>query len=42
MNSQIVLSNSEELNCNFDGDCIESLDCFQQGGYFYYINPANP
>jgi hypothetical protein len=30
MNLQIALSNSEELSWNFDGDCIESVDCFQQ------------
>ena len=35
-------SNSEELSWNFDGDCIESVDCFQQDGHFYFINPANP
>jgi hypothetical protein len=33
---------SEELSWNFDGDCIESVDCFQQDSHFYYINPANP
>ena len=32
----------EELSWNFDEDCIESGDCFQQDGHFYYINPANP
>jgi hypothetical protein len=32
----------EELNWNFDGDCIESVDCFLQESHFYYINPANP
>ena len=32
----------EELIWNFDGDCIESVDYFWQGGHFYYINPANP
>ena len=32
----------EELSWNFDGDCVESVDCFWQGGHFYYINPANP
>jgi hypothetical protein len=32
---------SEELSWNFDGDCIESVDCFQQDSHFYYINPAN-
>ena len=33
---------SEELSWNFDGDCIESVDCFRQDDHFYYINPANP
>jgi hypothetical protein len=33
---RIVLSNYEELSWNFD------VDCFQQDGHFYYINPANP
>jgi hypothetical protein len=33
---------SEELSWNFDGDCIESVDCFSQDRNFYYINPANP
>ena len=32
----------EELSWNFDGDCSESVDCFQQDSHFYYINPANP
>ena len=32
----------EELSCNFDGDCIESVDCFRQNSHFDYINPANP
>jgi hypothetical protein len=32
----------EELSWNFDGDCIESVDCFWQDSHFYYINPANP
>jgi len=32
----------EELSWNFDGNCNESVDCFQQDGHFYYINPANP
>jgi hypothetical protein len=30
-----------ELIWNFAGDCIESVDCFQQDGHFYYINPTN-
>ena len=42
MNLQIALSNSEEMIWNFDGDCIESVNCFQKDGHFYYINPANP
>jgi hypothetical protein len=33
---------SEELSWNFDEDCIESVDCFQQDSHFYYINPVNP
>jgi hypothetical protein len=33
---------SEELSWNFDGDCIESIDCSQQDSHFYYINPTNP
>jgi hypothetical protein len=41
INLQIALSNSEELSWNFDGDCIESVDCFQKGSLFDYINPAN-
>jgi hypothetical protein len=24
----------EELICNFDGNCIESVDCFQKDGQF--------
>jgi hypothetical protein len=42
MNLRITLSNYEELSWNFGGDYIESADCFQQGGHFYYINPAKP
>jgi hypothetical protein len=30
------------LSWKFVGFCIESVDCFCQDGYFYYINPANP
>jgi hypothetical protein len=26
---------SEELNWNFDGDCIESIDCFRKDGHLY-------
>ena len=32
----------EEVSWDFDGDCIESIDCFRQDGHFYSINPANP
>jgi hypothetical protein len=32
----------EEMSWNFDGDSIESVDCFWQDRHFYYINPANP
>ena len=42
VNLRIALSNSEELSRNFDGDCIESVDCFWQNGHAYYSNPANP
>ena len=31
----------EELSWNFDGDCIESVDCFWQDSPFYYIDPAD-
>jgi hypothetical protein len=31
----------EELSWNFDGDYIESVDCFWQDGHFYYINLVN-
>ena len=31
----------EEFRLNFDGDCIESIDCFWQDGHFYWINCAN-
>jgi hypothetical protein len=30
------------LSWNFEGDCIESVDCFWQDRHFYYIDPANP
>ena len=33
---------SEELSWDFDGDCIEYVDCFWQDSHFDYINPANP
>ena len=29
------------MSWNFDGDCIESADCFRQDSHFYYINAAN-
>jgi hypothetical protein len=32
----------EELNWNFDRDCIESVDGFWQDGHFYYVKPADP
>jgi hypothetical protein len=42
MNLQIALSNSDEFSWNFNGDCIESVECFQQDSHFDYINPASP
>ena len=27
---------------HFDGDCIESVDCFWQDSHFYNVYPANP
>ena len=41
MNLQIALSNSVKLSWNFDGDCIESVDCFWQDSHYYYIKPAD-
>jgi hypothetical protein len=37
MNLQIGLSNSVKywLSWSFDGDCIESVDCFWQDSHFY-------
>jgi hypothetical protein len=32
----------EELISDFDGDCIESVNCFWQDDQFCYINPTNP
>lgn len=32
----------KELYRNFDGDCVESVDCFWQNEHFYYINPISP
>jgi hypothetical protein len=31
-----------ELSWNFDGYCIESVDCFWQDSHFYNVDPANP
>jgi hypothetical protein len=31
----------EELNWKFDGDCIESVDCFQQHSHLDYFNPTH-
>ena len=42
MTLRIAFSNSEELSWDFDGDCVESVDCFWQDGHFNYIDPANP
>ena len=42
VNLQIALSNFiEELSWNYDRDGIESVDCFHQDSYFYFINPPN-
>ena len=30
-----------ELSWNFDGDCIESVDCFQQECHFYYLGKCS-
>jgi hypothetical protein len=30
MNLQIALSDYEEISWNFDGDCIEFVDCFMK------------
>lgn len=38
----IALCNCEKVSWNFDADYIESVDCFRQGGHFYYIDPVNP
>jgi hypothetical protein len=32
----------EVLSWSFDGHWVESIDCFQEDGHFYYINLANP
>ena len=42
MNLRNAPSKSRKLIWNFDEDCIESVDCFQQDGHFFYINAANP
>lgn len=31
-----------ELHWDFNGDCVESVGCFWQDGYFYSINPTGP
>ena len=31
-----------EESCDFDGDCIESIDCFWQDCHFYYVDPTYP
>jgi hypothetical protein len=31
----------EELCGNFDGDCIESVDCILEGYPFLNVNPTN-
>ena len=33
---------SEEMCWDFDGDCIESVDCFWQDCHFYYVDPTYP
>ena len=30
----------EEFSWDFDGDFIESVDCFWQDSHFYYIDPS--
>jgi hypothetical protein len=30
------------LYWDFEGDCVEYVDCFWQGGHFYCVNSANP
>jgi len=39
---RIALSMSVKMCWNFDGDCIESVDCFLLNGHFHYFNPTNP
>lgn len=36
------LKDFKELCWNFDEDCIDSVDGFQQDDHFYYFNPTNP
>ena len=43
MKLRIIFSKiCEELCWNFDGKCIESVDCFWQDGHFHNANPTNP
>jgi len=43
MNLQIAISIFiKEVSRNFDGYCIECVDCFWENGHLYYINPVNP
>ena len=32
----------EQLCWNFDGNCIQSVDCFWKDGHFYYVSPTDP
>ena len=32
----------KELCWNFDGDGIESVDCFWYYDHFHYVNPVDP
>ena len=32
----------EEFCWDFDGDCIESIDCFWQNCHFYFVDPTIP
>jgi hypothetical protein len=32
----------EELSWDFDGDCVESVDCFVYNGHFYCVSPSDP
>jgi hypothetical protein len=31
----------KELCCNFEGICIESVECFWSDGHFYCVDPTN-